>query len=337
VALATDRRGAAIGQRLPEVAIHRVAAAPLAGARLWPRLKAMGVMGLGVIQARWLLSRIRPAVVIGFGGYPTVPTVLAAAQGGVPIVLHEQNAVMGRANRSLAPRAGRLALTFAETREVRDADRARVTVTGNPVRPAVRALATRDFAPPTPPEPFRLLVVGGSQGARVLADIVPAAFESLPPGLRAGIAVTQQARAEDVERVRQAYAALAVPAEVAPFFDDLPRRLGQAHLAICRAGASTVAELGVAGVPAILVPLPIAADDHQTVNARLLEAAGAAWVMPQPDFQPPALARRLFNLIRDGEALVVASAKARAASHPDAAERLADLVAAALPAPRETA
>ncbi len=328
VVLATDKRGEAFfGGRLTSLPIHRVLAAPIAGESLWRRLRALLIVGMGAVQAHLLMLRLRPQVVVGFGGYPSAPTLIAATQARLPILLHEQNSVMGRANRSIAPRAARIALSFADTLNLRDADQAKTTVTGNPVREAIRSLHAETYAPPADGGPLRLLITGGSQGARIFGQVAPSAIASLPQDMRARLQVVQQVRAEDLDAVRAQYAEAGVSADLAPFFGDIPAKLAACHLAIGRAGASTVAEFAVAGVPAILVPLPSAADDHQTRNARSLEAAGAAWVMPQGEFQPPALARRLFNLLRDGERLTAASAAAKSVANPLAAEALAELVA----------
>ncbi len=335
VALVTDRRGAGFGG-LAEVPVHRVQAASVGGG-LGRRVLALGRIGLGLLQARRLLDRLKPAAVVGFGGYPSVPTLLAAALARLPTVLHEQNSVLGRANRVLAPRARAIATSFAETLGLKPADRRRAVVVGNPVRPAILALAARDYQAPAAAAPLRLLVTGGSQGARVFADVVPAAVAALPAPLRARLTVDQQCRPEDLERTRTAYAEAGVTAELAAFFPDMPDRLGRAHLAICRAGASTLAELCVAALPALLVPLPSAMDDHQTTNARSLERAGGAWVVPQPDFQPPALAQHLATLLGGGGRLAEAARAARSAAHPDAAERLAALVLDQIPDMRAAA
>jgi UDP-N-acetylglucosamine--N-acetylmuramyl-(pentapeptide) pyrophosphoryl-undecaprenol N-acetylglucosamine transferase len=326
VVLLTDRRGRAFGGHLAEVAVHRVHAAGMLGRTLWQRAAAMTLIALGILQAAWLLWWIKPHVVVGFGGYPSVPTLLAATQAKLRTVLHEQNAVLGRANRLLAPRARRLAVGFAETEGVRPADRDKLVHTGNPVRPAVLALHDHPYAAPEPDGMLRLLVTGGSQGARIFADVVPPAVASLPKDMRARLEISQQCRPEDIERTALSYSEAGVRYQVAAFFSDIPERLARAHLGICRAGASTIAELTVAGLPAILVPLPSAADDHQTVNARLCETIGAAWVMPQDSFTASALARRLFDLLRSPDKLAEASAAARRAAMPDAARRLADLV-----------
>lgn len=325
VALATDRRGQAFADRLPEVAIHRIPAGRLDAGIIG---KAMGVaeMMLGTLAAGTLLGRLRPAVVVGFGGYPSVPTMLAASRRRISTVLHEQNALMGRANRLLAPRASRIATSFPHIGGVKAGDRARIVFTGNPVRPGIMPL--RDLPYAAPSGTINLLVIGGSQGARILSTVIPDALGRLPAALKARLALAQQARPEDLERVRETHRQNGVAAEVASFFHDVPERLARAHLVIARSGASTVAELCVAGRPAILVPFAHAADDHQTVNARALEEAGAAWVMPESGFTPETLAARLESLLAAPEKLTAAAAAAHALGKPDAAASLADLVLA---------
>jgi UDP-N-acetylglucosamine--N-acetylmuramyl-(pentapeptide) pyrophosphoryl-undecaprenol N-acetylglucosamine transferase len=263
--------------------------------------------------------------VVGFGGYASVPTLLAAVQAGCATVLHEQNAVLGRANRMLAPRARAIATSFPETSEVRHADQAKLVHTGNPVRPAVIGVANQPYPTLSSDGGLRLMVTGGSQGARIFSDVVPSAIASLPKDMRQRLFVSQQCRPEDLDRVARTYDDADVKADLAAFFSDLPRRLGAAHLGICRAGASTVTELTVAGLPAILVPLP-SSDNHQSANADYVERNGGAWVIAQKDFTAPVLARRLFGLLRDPDALITAAAQARAIGIPDAASRLADLV-----------
>ncbi len=327
VALMTDSRGEAFGERLPGVALHRIRAGRFSGNLL---RKAFGVLelALGILEAGRHLRALGPAAVVGFGGYPSVPTMLAAARQKRPTVIHEQNAILGRANRLLAPRARRIATSFAEVAGLGAAERARVTETGNPVRPAVTALRGTPYVESLGDAPFELLVLGGSQGARILSAVVPDALARLPEALRRRLRLTQQARPEDLEAVRAAHTASGITAEIRPFFDDVPARLARAQLVIARSGASTVAELTVIGRPAILVPYRYAADDHQTANARALEAAGAAWVMSEAAFTTEALAERLAALIGDSEALAKAARAAHGLGRPDAAERLADLVLA---------
>ena len=309
--------------------------AGIAGRGLWRGARAVGALAAGVVQARGILARIDAAVVVGFGGYPCVAPILAARslRHRPSVILQEQNAVLGRANRFLAARADVLALGFAATQRVPAGTR--TVVTGNPVRPALSALARTSYVAAT--DRIRLLVLGGSLGARVFSDVVPAALRSLPAALRTRLSVVQQTRPEDLERVKAAYAGLdsgpnagmhGIPAELSAFFPDVAARLVAAHLVIARAGASTVAELAVAGRPAILVPLPGAIDDHQSANARALAEAGGAWVMPQAQFTAAALADRLTSLLNAPAALAEAAVSARSQARADAASRLADLVEA---------
>ena len=327
VALMTDSRGEAFGERFPGVALHRIRAGRFSGNLL---RKALGLveLALGTFEAARQLRTLAPAAVVGFGGYPSVPTMLAAARQNRPTVIHEQNAILGRANRLLAPRAKRIATSFPEVGGLSTADRARVTETGNPVRPAVAALRGTPYVPSSGLDAFDLVVFGGSQGARILSAVIPEALVRLPEPLRRRLKLTQQARPEDLEAVRAAYAQSGISAEIRSFFDDVPARLAGAQLVIARSGASTVAELTVMGRPAILVPYRYAADDHQTANARALEAAGAAWVMSESGFTADALAQRLAALMEAPDTLARAARAAHDLGRPDAAERLADLVLA---------
>jgi len=327
VALMTDSRGEAFGDRFPGVALHRVRAGRFSGTLL---RKALGLveLALGTVEAARHLRTLAPAAVVGFGGYPSVPTMLAAARQNRPTVIHEQNAILGRANRLLASRARRIATSFPEVGGLSMADRSRVTETGNPVRPTVTALRDTPYAESSGDTPFELLVLGGSQGARILGTVVPEALARLPEALRRRLRLAQQARPENLEAVHAAHAASGIAAEIRPFFDDVPARLARAQLVIARSGASTVAELTVMGRPAILVPYRYAADDHQTANARALEAAGAAWVMSETAFTAEALAQRLAALMNEPATLAKAARAAHGLGRPDAAERLADLVLA---------
>lgn len=326
VALVTDKRGQAFGDSLPEVPVHRIrASAP--GSGLIAKMKAAWQMGLGLLSANALMRHLEPAAVVGFGGYPSVPTVYAAAQARVPVLLHEQNAVLGRANRMLIAAAKRLAVAFPEITAVKDDHRAKIVRTGNPVRPAIAAKRGAPYQAPTTDGAIRILVMGGSQGARVFSEVIPAALGKLPEALRARIHLAQQCRPEDLETARAAYAGMGLGGlELESFFRDVPERLAGCHLALTRAGASTIAELTCIGRPALLVPYPHAMDDHQTANARQLAAAGAAWLMPQTDFTADALAARLTALLGSPDALATAAAAAHDWGMADAASRLADAV-----------
>lgn len=328
--LATDRRADAFAAAVPGVEICRIWAGRLGGG---PIQIAYGLaeMAIGVAQARRLLRRLDPDAVVGFGGYPSVPTMLAASRLGYPSVLHEQNAVLGRANRFLARRVKRIATGFAETSGLSPASRLRAVYTGNPVRPAFRGIADIAYRPVRAGEPVEILILGGSQGARVFADVVPSALAALAPDLRTSLRVSQQARPEDCARVTAQFEKAGIAAEVQSFFDDVPVRLARTQLAICRAGASTIAELAAAGRPAVLVPYPHAADDHQLANARAFANAGAGWVIPQSALSPPMLAHVLAERLADVAGLALAAERARGFARDDAAERLASLVLDLLP------
>jgi UDP-N-acetylglucosamine--N-acetylmuramyl-(pentapeptide) pyrophosphoryl-undecaprenol N-acetylglucosamine transferase len=326
LALITDKRGKAFGGALAALPVHRINAGGIAGRRLTARLRAIIDLGIGFLQARALLGRLRPAAVIGFGGYASLPAMLAATFAGVPTAVHEQNAVLGRANRMLAPRVTRIATAFARVALLRETWRPKVTQTGMPVRPAVIAVRDRTYAAPAPTEPVRILVTGGSQGARILSEVVPAALASLSADAKSRLEVVQQCRAEDLEGVRNIYATAGIKAELATFFHDIPERLASAHLVIARSGASTVAELTAIGRPAILVPYLYAIDDHQSANARAVDEAGGGWVIAQSAFTPEAVAARVASLLAAPEALAQAALAARDLGMPDAARRLADLV-----------
>lgn len=323
VALITDRRGTGFGERLPDVVLERISAGGLAGTGVMHRARSLASLAVGLLQAKRTVARLEPELTVGFGGYASVPTVIASSQAGVPILLHEQNAVLGRANRALAPRAARIAVAFPAVAGLKEAESAKVVFTGNPVRQAIAAVGS--YLPVTAADPIRLLIFGGSQGARIFSAVVPEALALLPEGIQHRLAVSQQSRADDVGRVRDLYDRLTIRAEVSTFFDDVPERLAVSHLVICRAGASTVAELSAAGRPAILVPFALAIDDHQTANARYLSEAGGAWIIPERAFVAETLAERLISLLAQPHALARAASCARDAAKPDAARRLADL------------
>jgi UDP-N-acetylglucosamine--N-acetylmuramyl-(pentapeptide) pyrophosphoryl-undecaprenol N-acetylglucosamine transferase len=321
LALVTDRRGAGFSG----IDSYPIAGGGIAGKSLVQRARSVAGLARGYLQARSLISRLRPAAVIGFGGYASVPAVLAASHAGIPTAVHEQNAVLGRANRLLAPRVSRIATCYAEVARIRAGWKHKVRLTGMPVRPAI--LAMRDQPYPDPSGTISLLVVGGSQGARVFSDLVPEALLRLPAELRQRLGVTQQCRPEDVERVRRLYAAHGIAATLRTFFDDMPARLAAAHLVICRCGASTMGELAAIGRPAILVPYMHAIDDHQTANARAFAASGGGWLLGQRDITADSLAAELGARLGAPEVLQRAAKAAHAACVPDAAARLADLVA----------
>ena len=324
VDLATDTRAAHF--KFPAREVHLIPSATLRARRPLALARTAALLALGTAKAWSMLRRVRPAAVVGFGGYPTVPPLWAATMRGIPTVLHEQNGVMGRANRLLAPRVTAIATSFPKLTRLDPRVEGKITFTGNPVRPQVVAAAGAAYAAPQPNEKIRLLVFGGSQGARVMSDVVPAAIALLDTGLRARLALVQQARIEDLEALRNRYASLDIEAETNAFFADLPARMAAAHLVISRSGASTVAELSAIGRPGILVPLPHALDQDQFANAGVLEAAGGALRIEQRDFTPDRLAAEIAALTGAPGRLATMAQSAKSAGTLDAAERLADLV-----------
>jgi UDP-N-acetylglucosamine--N-acetylmuramyl-(pentapeptide) pyrophosphoryl-undecaprenol N-acetylglucosamine transferase len=333
VELVTDGRGQAFGGDLAGVPVHRISAAS-PGKGLWGKLKAGLIMGRGLMQANAMMRRMRPAGVVGFGGYPSVPAVLAAAGAQIPVAIHEQNAVLGRANGMLAAGAKLIATAFPSVAKLGKNGEGKQARVGNPVRAAVAARRDAPYIAPTAADPLNLpplnlLVMGGSQGAAVFSDLIPAALALLPASLRARIRLSQQARPEDAPRAQEALAVLGLAeATVESFFRDVPERLEACSLAITRAGASTIAELTCIGRPAILVPYPFAADDHQTANARAVEAAGAAVCAPQDELTPQRLAELLTKLLTDTDAAAAMAAASHAWGCADAAQKLADRVEA---------
>jgi len=324
VDLATDTRAAHF--KFPAREVHLIPSATLRSRNPLGYARTLALLGAGTTKALLLLGRVKPAAVVGFGGYPTVPPLYAATLRGIPTVLHEQNGVMGRANRMLATRVTAIATSFPDVAGVDPGLKAKMTFTGNPIRPAVAAASATPYPAPRPDGVLRVTVFGGSQGARVMSDVVPEAIGRLPPVLKGRLAITQQARGEDLERVRAAYRQLGIAAETADFFADLPQRVAASHLIVARAGASTVAELSAIGRPAILVPLPHALDQDQLANAGVLEKAGGAIRIDQPAFTPERLAAEITALAADPDRLVWMAAAAKTAGTIDAAGRLADLV-----------
>ncbi len=329
VALMTDARSGGLASPAFEGRERFVlSGSGIAGRGALRAVKSAVALAAGTWQARAILSRLRPTAIVGFGGYPSVAPVLASRflAARPAVILHEQNGVLGRANRWLASRADLLALSLPGTTRIPQGTSTEVT--GNPVRPAIAALAGAPYTPPT--GEIRLLVLGGSLGARIFSDIVPPALALLPAELRARIALTQQCRAEDLERVRAAYEQSGIAATLAPFFPNVAELLRDTHLAIARAGASTVAELATIGRPSILVPLPGAIDDHQRANAAALATPGGAILIDQATLTPAMLAHHLATHLASGETLARAAAAAATAGQPDAAARLADLVETAI-------
>ena len=323
VDLVTDERASRYGE-FPGHATHIVPSATFAGRNPFHIAGVTSKLCRGTIGALHLFGRLRPAAVVGFGGYPTIPPLLAAVLRGIPTLVHEQNGVLGRANRLLARRVQAIATGFRGLLADDPRLAAKVTHTGNPIRPAVVEAAAVPY--PDAHGPLRILVFGGSQGARVMAEVVPPAIELVPMAVRARLSVTQQARDEDIARVKSAYERFGVAAEIEPFFRDLPARIAASHLVISRSGASTVAELAAIGRPAMLVPLPHALDHDQRANAGMLGQAGGAIVMEQTHFTPDRVAAEIARLAAAPEKLAKMAAAARGQGILDGADRLADLV-----------
>jgi UDP-N-acetylglucosamine--N-acetylmuramyl-(pentapeptide) pyrophosphoryl-undecaprenol N-acetylglucosamine transferase len=323
VVLASDERIDKLAGSFPADEVIKIPAATPSGRSPPQMAKAALVLGLGALRALQAVRRLKPSTVVGFGGYPTIPPLLAASLLRVPSVIHEQNGVMGRANRFLAPRVSMIATGFRDVKGIPANARADRVFTGNPVRPAVIDAAQVPY--PSLPQggALRVLIFGGSQGARVMSEIVPAAIERLPQEFLPNLKIAQQAREEDLHGVKSQYARMGVAAEIEVFFKDLPQRMADAHLVVSRSGASTVAELAAIGRPSILVPLPGALDQDQAANAQSLAEIGAATVIPQNSFTPERLASEIVTYLKNPQGLTRAAAAAKSAGVTDAAERLA--------------
>lgn len=331
VALASDERGLRYAAGFPEaVQRHKLRAATTARGGITAKLATPVTLGRGLLEALMWFRRDRPSAVIGFGGYPAFPAMAAAVAMGIPRLIHEQNGVLGKANQMFAKRVHSVAAGMG--RPVNAPDGVQIIETGNPIRDAARAAMSVPHAPPEPGGEIRLLIFGGSQGASVFSDLLPPALSFLPDAMRPRISVVQQARDSEIEKLRIEYAAADVArVEAAPFFADMPDRIAAAHLVIARAGASSCAEIAAIGRPSVLVPLPSAAADHQTANARWLEAGGGAILAPQDTLTPESLAAQLALLLADPPRLSKMAAAAREAGKPQAAEALADLVESIAP------
>jgi len=326
VRLVTDSRALRYSGLFSKDMIDLVPSETVRGRSPWSLARTGLTLVAGTVMAVRLMRRLRPKAVIGFGGYPTLPPLVAARLCGVPGIIHDANAVLGRANRFLSRHVDAIATSLPGVLDRDRALAAKATTVGTPMRPAVLSAASVGYEAPEATGPFRLLVVGGSQGARVMSDIVPGAIERLEPVLWSRLVLTQQVREEDMARVRGVYDRLKINAELAPFFTDLPARLASNHLVVSRSGAGTVAELAAIGRPSILVPLPGAIDQDQFANAGVLSQVNGALRIPQADFTPDRLASEISALAAEPARLAAMAASARAVGRLDAAERLADLV-----------
>jgi len=326
VALITDARGAAIPGKPATLTAHVLPAGRLQGKNPLSWIKGVRAIMEGRRMALRLFESFQPAAVVGFGGYPALPALLAATSAGLPSIVHEQNAVLGRVNRFLAGRVDIIATAYGKVDRLAAKHEGKVRLVGNPVREDVLRLRDQPFPAFTADGLLRVLVTGGSQGARVLSEVIPDGLSMLPAALRSRLQVTQQCRAEDIEGVRARYAGHDIPAELGTYFEDMAERLADAHLFIGRSGASTIAELTAVGRPAILVPLPIATDDHQAANAREMVAAGGARSIRQEKFTAVELAKQIQAMAQHPETLANAAHAAWNCGYPNAAADLADLV-----------
>ena len=325
VLLITDERGARFPGLFEGMPVHILPAGRLGGGPVgWLRAAGSVIKGRG--EAKRLYREHRPDAVVGFGGYPAFPSLLAASAMRIPTVLHEQNAVIGRVNRLLAGEAEAIGVAYDEIDRLKPRYKAKTALVGNPVREEIARLGELPFPAFDEFAPLKILVTGGSQGASILSQVVPEGLGKLDPSLRRRLQVVQQCRPDDIERVRKQYAELGIPAELTTYIEDMPSKIAEAHLVIGRAGASSIAELTAAGRPAILVPFAAATDDHQTANAREIVKAGGARAIKQENFTPDVLARQIEALAMDPVALNNAAARALSVGRPHAARDLADLV-----------
>jgi len=325
VELATDMRAEKYGIEFPARAIHRIPAATLTSRNPFAVAVTFMKLGVGFLSALRLLYVTAPRAVIGFGGYPTLPPIIAARVSRVPTAIHEQNAVMGRANRLLSRLVDRIALSFTSTKLLHPDAEPKARVTGTPVRDAVLSYRDVPYLPPEEGQRLALLVFGGSQGARFFSEALPPALERLPADMRERLTVIQQAREEDIDWLRHAYDKAGITAHIAPFFRDLPERIAKAHLVVSRSGASTVAELMAIGRPCLLVPLPHALDNDQLENAIRLQQGGGGWCVRQHELTQERLAAELQRLLSSPDLLAAAAAKGKAMAETEAVTKLADL------------
>ncbi len=326
VHLATDSRAEKFAANFPSVKTHVIPSATIAGKNPIVIAKTMMTLWRGYRMSRQMIASVKPSIVAGFGGYTTLPALFAAHRMGVPTLIHEQNAVMGRANAALAKRVTAIAGGFLPSKGAAFPDK--TLLTGNPVRPAVLEAAKTEFSAPGKAGQFNLLVFGGSQGAQYFSEAVPASIALLEEGLRKRLVVTQQARREDEGAVKEAYEKMGIAAEVSPFFDNMASRIAASHFVISRAGASTVSEIAAIGRPSLLVPYPFALDHDQAANAAALEAGGGTIVRQQKDLSPEILAGIITDIAGDPARSAGMANAAKAAGKPHAASLLADLTEA---------
>ena len=320
VVFVTDQRGLKFKVFDEKIEICRVNSASLSGS-VFEKLSGFLKLTIGLVQSFTLIKRFKPAAVVGFGGYPSVPTMVAATLIGCPTMIHEQNAVLGRANRLVARRVNRIATAFSAVSGIEQKYRSKVTLTGNPSRPDL--INSRQLELKLP---LTILVIGGSQGASVLSEIVPEAVCALPLHLRKNLIINQQCRPEDLKRVQNTYNANGIKSTLSTFFQDISKLMTEANLVISRAGASTIAELTIVGRASILIPYASAMDDHQTANAKNIAENGGAWIIPQAELTTEVLSKRLISCLTTPSLLLDVGNKASKCGNPDAAQKLADSV-----------
>ena len=327
VVMVTDERTLKYTQGQDRLTVHVIKSSTLPKGLLG-KVKGLIMLGIGYIQSKRLIARYRPDIAVGFGGYPSLPPMKAAQSHHIPTIIHEANAVLGRANAHLAPKATRIALSLQDMSSLRDEDIPRAVVTGNPIRSDIAALYTHPYNTPDADTDFHITVMGGSLGAKVMADNVPQAMAALPEDLKVRLNITQQCHESDKDNVQKIYSDAGITASLKTFIDNVPDVLKQTHLVIARSGASTVAEVAVAGIPAIYIPYPYHADHQQRVNAQSIANHGGAWVIEEKDLSPSVLAKRVEGLMRSPEALFKAAEAARNCAKPEATRKLGNLVIA---------
>jgi len=327
VAIATDQRGKKYEEMFAGIPMHVISAGTL-GRGLAGKIKGVAGLGVGMVQGWSLVRKLKPSVVVGFGGYPSFPAVYAAQRLRIPTIIHEQNAILGKANAMLAPQAERIAISYSEVGGIQEADRVRAVHTGNPVRAEIAELYNKSYSPIRQDGPVNILVLGGSLGASVFSDVVPDTLSGLHSSYRSRIKIVQQCREGDIGKVRKAYEEAGIEAEIDTFFKNVAELFAWAHLIISRSGASTVAEVTAAGRPAIFVPYPHHADQQQKMNADYVTDNGGSWTMTEDGFTPGVLMERIETFLQNPEALFNAAEAAHNLGRPDAARRLGNLVTA---------
>lgn len=323
--MVTDKRGVGFSGALSNMPVHRVLSSTFKPGFMG-KLRTFTLLFLGLLQSLWLIIRYRPAMCIGFGGYPSFPFMKASQLLGRKTIVHESNAVLGVANKILAKSCDAVATSLSDLKGIREQDKHKITVTGNPVRDGILKAAKKPYTRPSDNKDFHLFITGGSQGAHIFGDVIPKAIAKLPEPTQKRLVITQQCRKDDLERVKEAYEGLAARVEIAPFFNNIADLIADAHLVICRSGASTVSEIAVIGRPAIFVPLTVHADQQQKLNASALVEKDAAIMMVEDSFTPETLCVQLETLMQLDDKLNTMAHNAKACGVPDATENMVWLV-----------